>query len=46
MTKTTGVFLAVLVVGIAVTTGTHRTHAAGPVCPATSAKHASHTARH
>lgn len=37
MTKTTGVFLAVLVVGIMVTTGTHtKTHAAAPVCPATS----------
>ena len=37
MTKTTGVFLALIVVGIAVTTGTHaHTHAAVPVCPATS----------
>jgi len=33
MTKTAGVFLALIVVGIAVTT---HTHASGPVCPATT----------
>ncbi|WP_190276682.1 hypothetical protein [Catenulispora acidiphila] len=41
MTKTTGVFLALIVVGIAVTTGTHaHTRAAAPTCPATSPAHA------
>ncbi|MEY9857314.1 hypothetical protein ABH935_002922 [Catenulispora sp. GAS73] len=38
MTKTAGVFLALIVVGIAVTT---HTHASGPVCPATSGHAAS-----
>jgi hypothetical protein len=38
MTKTTGVFLALLVVGITVTTGGHapKTRTTGPACPATS----------
>jgi hypothetical protein len=36
MTKTAGVLLALIVVGIAVTKGTH---ASGPVCPATTSGH-------
>jgi hypothetical protein len=40
MTKTAGVFLALIVVGIAVTTGAH---SSGPVCPATSTGHVAST---
>jgi hypothetical protein len=43
MTKVAGTLLALLVVGIAVTT---RTHTAGPVCPAAPTKHASTTVGH
>jgi hypothetical protein len=41
MTKVAGILLALIVVGIAVTTRTHS--AAGPVCPASPTSHTART---
>ena len=42
MSKVAGILIALIVVGVVVTTRTHS--AAGPVCPATPTGHAARTA--